>query len=873
MRPLLPLLALLGVQEAPPESPEFFEKRVLPVLRDRCYSCHSAESERLKAGLRLDTPEGLRKGGDSGRAVIPGDPERSPLVQAVRWSSEDLRMPPKKKLDPVQIADLELWVKRGAHDPRPPSGPEKADPAGDEAWAFRPLRSVVPPPGTGAAHPVDAFLQEKIAARGLRPAAPADRATLLRRATLDLLGLPPSPEEIDAFVADASPDAFEKVIDRLLASPHYGEQWARHWLDVTRYADTSGFSNDFERPNAWRYRDYVVRSLNADKPYDRFVLEQVAGDELDPSDPEMLVAAGFLRMGPWEHTGMSVAAVTRQQFLDDVTHAAASTFLGLTMRCARCHDHKFDPLPTRDYYRLQAVFAPAQFAEREAPFLASENVSEFAEGRAGVERKLRETAAALEGFARRNREAVAALLRERGLKSTDELPPEERSKKNHIGLSAQEMTLQKMHQKRREVYERELRRYEPLAFSVYSGPPNGYTSTRAVNRMPVRREGPVQEIAILRGGALESPGDKVEPGVPGAVPVAGQVPGSMEGRRLALGRWIASPENPLAARVIVNRVWQHHFGGKGIVATPSTLGKMGKRPTHPELLDWLAARFLSDGRSLKKLHRLLMTSEAYRRSAVPADPDRTKAADPANDLLAHYPARRLAAEEIRDGMLAVSGELDRTMGGPGVFPEIHWELALQPRHIMGSVAPPYQPSPRPEQRNRRTIYAFRTRTLEDPMLEVFNRPGSEISCERRDETTVTPQAFALFHGQFVHDRALALARRLERAPEGPDRVDLAFRLVYGRAATARERERCLEHVRAMTAHHRAVEPPRVPIPSRVKREMIEEFTGDLVRWEEELDFVKGYRPDLKPWDVGPETRAWAELALVLFNSNEFLYAR
>jgi mono/diheme cytochrome c family protein/cytochrome c553 len=863
------LLAGAGQEGVSPDGDDFFGKRVRPVLTERCFSCHGAEADRIKGGLRLDTPEGLWKGGDSGKSIVPGDPDRSLLIQAVRWTDADLRMPPKKKLDPAQIADLEAWVRNGARDPRPRSAAAEA--GGDDAWAFRPLRKAAAP--AGAPHPIDAFLLERLAAKGLSAAPPADRRALIRRATFDLHGLPPSPDETEAFVSDGSPAAFEKAVDRLLASPRYGEQWARHWLDVSRYADTSGFSNDFERPNAWRFRDYVIRSLNEDKPYGRFVQEQVAGDELAPDDPEMLLAVGFLRMGPWEHTAMSVAAVTRQQFLDDVTHAVASTFLGLTMRCARCHDHKFDPLPTRDYYRLQAVFAPTQFAERTARFLETENVSEFAEGKARVRDRLAATNAAHADLTRKNRDAVAALLRERGMKSTDELPPEERSKKNHIGLTVQEMTLLKMHQKRREVYERELRRYEPLAFSVYDGPSSGYTSNRAANPMPARREGPVQEIAILRGGALESPGDKVGPGVPGALPVKSEIPEEAAGRRLALARWIASPENPLGARVIVNRVWQHHFGGNGIVATPGNFGKMGKRPAHPELLDWLAGWFLENGGSLKKLHRLIMASEAYRRAGSHQAMEKVRAADPNNDLLAYYPPRRLAAEEMRDGMLAVSGELDPTMGGPAVFPEIHWELALQPRHIMGSVAPPYQPSPRPEQRNRRTIYAARIRTLEDATLEVFNRPGSEIACDRRDETTVTPQAFALFHGQFAHDRALAFARRIESAPEGAARVDLAFRLAYGRLPSGTERTRCLQHVRAMAEVHRGSVPPKVELPRRVKREMVEEFTGDVVTWEEELDGLSDYRRDLKPWDVGPETRAWADLCLVLFNSNEFLYVR
>jgi len=811
--------ALLAATLLLQDDAEFFEKNILPVLADKCFSCHSTKAEELKAGLVLDTPEGLRKGGDQGRAVVPGDPEKSLLVRAVRWTDEDLRMPPKKKLSAAEIAAFEAWVAKGAPDPRKKGDSSKGDSKAEDVWAFQPLRKS-PVPG-GARHPVDAFLLEKLQAKGLKPAPAADKIILLRRVTFDLTGLPPTPAEIDAFLTDATPEAFDRVVDRLLASPHYGEQWARHWLDVVRYADTSGFSNDFERPTAWRYRDYVVRSFNADKPFDRFVLEQLAGDEMEAENPELLVAVGFLRMGPWEHTSMSVAAVTRQQFLDDVTHSTAATFLGLTLRCARCHDHKFDPLPTRDYYRFQAVFAPAQFADRPAPFLPAENTAGFADARTILERRIKEP-----GY--------------RPVGPTDD-PKVKKS-------------LAKVGQKRKQYLQQERQRYEPKAFSV--------------------THGPIQEIFILKGGALESPGDKVGPGAPGAVPVASAIPETAQGRRLALARWIADPGNPLTARVIVNRVWQHHFGGKGIVDTPNNFGKMGKRPTHPELLDWLAAGFLGNGGSLKQLHRLIVTSDAYRRGDAVPDVERLRLADPSNDLLSFYPPRRLAAEEIRDSMLALTGELNRAVGGPGVFPEINMEVALQPRHVMGGPAPAYQPSPLPQDRHRRTIYAFRIRTLEDPMLEVFNRPGSDLSCERRDDTTVAPQAFALFQGQFAHDRALALAHRLEReSGDLAGRLDLAFRLAHGRPPTEVERRLCREHVARMTEHHRRHEPVRTEFPTSVRREMVEEFTGTAVMWEEELDLFRNYRRDLKPWDVGAETRALAEVCLVLFNSNEFLYVR
>ncbi|MCH8830979.1 MAG: DUF1553 domain-containing protein [Planctomycetes bacterium] len=351
-------------------------------------------------------------------------------------------------------------------------------------------------------------------------------------------------------------------------------------------------------------------------------------------------------------------------------------------------------------------------------------------------------------------------------------------------------------------------------------------------------------------------------------------PATSTGRRAALARWIASANNTLTARVIVNRIWQQHFG-TGLVATANNFGKMGAAPTHPELLDWLATWFIERGWSLKKLHRLIVTSATYRQSTRHPQRKKLRAADPRNQWLAVFPTRRLTAEELRDGMLAVTGELNRERGGPGVYPEINWEVAAQPRHIMGSVAPAYQPSPTPRERNRRTIYAFRYRTLADPLLQVFNRPNSEVSCARREETTVTPQVFALFNGQFVHDRALALAARIVKlSPTNrAKQVDLAFRLIYGRPASASEKVLCLTHVVRMTKHHRKQKPVPVKPPTTLKRQMIEELTGETFTWMESLDLMAHYQPDLKPWNVTPETRGLAELCLVLLNSNEFVFVR
>ncbi len=870
------------------EARRLFATEVKPLLQKKCFGCHG-DGDELESGFDMRTRRGMLRGGEIGPALVPGDADKSALYNAVLRTG-DLVMPPKdrNKLMTDEIALLRRWIEAGAPWDSPGADDDrwsKYEP--EDLWAFQPIKKPVIPVDdldvSQVENTIDAFIVARLRAAGVSPAATADHRTLIRRATYDLTGLPPTADEIEAFVADERPDAFERLVDRLLASPRYGERWGRHWLDVVRYADTAGFSNDYERPNAWRYRDYVIRSFNADKPYNRFAIEQLAGDELYDmqleSDPELLIAAGYLRMGPWEQTGMSVKAVTRQHFLDDVTNSVGVTFLAMGLRCARCHDHKFDPIPTRDYYRMQAIFSPVQFADREVPYQSVENTSHFAEGEKRAQLLLDEAEGVRAAINKKRRDALTAFLAERGIKDVKELPAEERPKR-HYGLTPLEMGMEKIYAKRRDYFQRELKRFEPFAMGVYNGPANNYVSNRVVQKMePFGENARADEVFVLTGGALNSPAEKVEPGTMTAVAVYsddpssqwGAIPGDLRGRRLALAQWIASERNPLTARVIVNRVWQYHFGN-GIAQNANNFGKMGKKPTHPELLDWLAADFIEQGWSIKQLHRLIMTSATYQRSADYDDIEQLQRVDPSNDLLAHFPPRRLTAEELRDSMLAASGELNLEMGGPGIYPEIHWEVALQPRHIMGSVAPAYQPSRTPDQRNRRTIYAFIYRTLPDPMLEVFNQPGSEVSCERRDETTVTPQVFSLLNGQAVHNRALALANRVAQSYDDlQEQVSAAFRLVFGREPSEEELERCVSHVRRMTEHHRSREPSAAKMPTKVTRAMIEELTGEAYTWDEELDVMNDYVPDLSRADVGPATRALADLCLVLLNSNEFVY--
>ena len=707
-----------------------------------------------------------------------------------------------------------------------------------DLWAYRPLRRPTPP--ATAPHPIDAFILAKHP-RGLPTAPPADRATLIRRLTFDLTGLPPTPAAIIHYRLDRRPDAYRRLVERLLASPRYGEQWARHWLDVVRYADSSGFANDFLRPNAWRYRDYVIRAFNTDKPYDRFVLEQIAGDELKPDDPEHQVAVGFLRMGPWEHTGMSVARVTRQLFLDDVTNSVGQVFLGHVLRCARCHDHKFDPVPTRDYYSIQAVFATTQFAEVDAEFLPSENTRGF-----NAHRK----------YHRLRADANGRMLA--GL-------PARRVTPNDFGRH-------RLGRKWRVLFNWAADSYRPIALSVYNGP--GTPSRRVFSRqkpVPLPARDRPRHSSVLDGGDVFSPGDPVTPGVISATGLPATIPTSFGGRRTALARWITHPDNPLTARVIVNRIWQGHFG-RGLAAHANNFGASGKPPTHPLLLDWLASEFTAHGLSIKSLHRLIVSSWAYRRSSTHPDPTTLARLDPDHTSYCVFRPRRLAAEEIRDAMLAVSGELNPKPGGLPARPDMNLEAALQPRMIMGTFAPSYVPDPLPEQRNRRTIYALKLRGQRDPFLATFNQPGPDSSCERRDTSNVTPQVFALFNSRESSDRSLALAARLlEETDSDHQAIDLAFQLTFGRHPEAAEQAAALAHWK--NSIRLQAQPPAKPqtMPTTITRRANEENTGEVFTFTETLFEYRDYVPNLQPHQVDARTRGLAQLCLVLLNANEFLY--
>ncbi len=644
--------------------------------------------------------------------------------------------------------------------------------------------------------------------------------------------------------------AFGDVIERLLASPHYGEQSARRWLDVVRYADSSGFANDWERPNAWRYRDYVIRSFNDDKPFDQFVIEQIAGDELLGSQPnredaaEMLIATGFLRMGPWEHTGMSVAKVTRQFFLDDVTDSVGQVFLAQPLQCCRCHDHKFDPIPTRDYYAIQAVFATTQFADVDTEWLSREN-------RNGLEVDRR--------YHRLRHEANESMLRM--LAKTQS--------KNKADRTAEELGLERIGRKWRMRFEWEFDRYKPIAMSVYNGksPPARTHTARIDKPANPLANGTLEETAILIGGDPFSPSDVVQPVQLGAVagPEEVQFPTSYQGRRTALANWITSSTNPLTPRVIVNRIWASHFG-RGIAGNPNNFGATGKKPTHPELLDWLASQMIERGWSIKNLHREIMMSDAYSRSSH--DPD----GNASIDSYAAFQPRRLTAEELRDSLLMVAGELNPMLGGIPIRPDMNRDAAFQPRLIMGTFAPSYVPNPRPADRNRRSIYVHKTRGHRLPFMETFNQPGSEKSCELRDSSNITPQVFTLLNGEEANDRALALATRALRETESEvETIQHIFQWLYSRNPAPVESEWAIEHWHRMTKVQASVKPLARPMPTHIVRDAVDENTGQSFRFTERLFALDDYQPDLQSHQVDANTRGLADVALMLLNSNEFIY--
>jgi hypothetical protein len=756
-------------QEPPASRPPVdFYSQIQPLLFIHCVGCHGPEKE--KSSFRVDRPERLKMGGDSGEAaVVPGSPEQSALLRRLLSKDPDEKMPPEGPRVPAEKIDLlRRWIAEGAR------WPER-----DEYWAFQPPRPVpVPAVRNGAAvrNEIDAFLLRALEERGLGFSSPAGKGELLRRVYADLVGMPPTPAEAEAFLTDPGPDAYERLVDRLLADPRYGERWARHWLDLVRYAESNGFENDFIRPHAWRYRDYVIHSLNGDKPFDRFIREQLAGDELYPEDSEAISATGFARLGSWDDLCKNEKQ-RWQEYLNDATDTTGSVFLGLTLGCARCHDHKYDRVTMVDYYSMQSFFAAAQRLDLELPRPSGDSDA--------VRARAEEARQALGPLRARKRALLEQFQARLAALKAGVLEPEE-----HPSASLAELkkAIDLVRPGAREKLEREISTWEEV-WNLYRPAAEAIAETGS----------PVPPVHVLRRGSLGSPGPEVKPAFiaalrgersaePSASPARG---GKSTGRRSALAQWIASDRNPLTARVAANRIWQHHFG-VGIVPTPSDFGRNGQPPSHPLLLDYLAGELVRHGWRLKPLHRRILLSAAYRQSSGPNSLAQT--VDPENRLLWRMRRQRLEGEAIRDSILWVSGRLSLSAGGPGVYAKISKEVLID---IPNNDKIPSWGASTEEEGHRRTIYITQRRALMLPLVEAFDGADMNHTCPRRSVTTVAPQALALFNGEFTREEARHFADRVIReAGEDPERqVEGAFRRALVRPPTAEEKRASLAFLR------------------------------------------------------------------------------
>lgn len=906
------LVASVQAQEAPVS----FSTEIQPILARRCYPCHGPD--KAEAGLRLNSLETAVAQLESGnRAIVPGDLAASTLLQRIVSTEDAVRMPPEgKPLTELEQQRFSRWVAQGAE--------------WKQHWAFDPVRQpAVPvrPDGTTAENPIDAFIESKLAAKHLAMSPPAQPRVLLRRLSYDLTGLPPTPEQVTDFERRASIDfnaAWETEIDRLLASEHYGERWARHWLDVVRYAETNSFERDGPKPHAWRYRDYVIRAFNADKPYNLFLLEQLAGDELPEITKDSLIATGFYRLGIWDDEPADRELAMYDGF-DDIVTTVGQGLLGLTLNCSRCHDHKIDPLPTKDYYATVAFFRNLtpngygphierpllgskedrqSYAEREASL--RENGNQLQMRLSAVEELLRnelesshpeadrldldemeyrfyrDTFRQLPDFDVIKPETVGRLeppLLDIGLATRPDdfgfvfvgklIVPEDgeytfrldsddgsrltidgnvvieydgihgtgQPKRGKISLSAGRHDFRVDYFQgsfgkgllldwsgpsfKRRTLTRPNRNTVDLNQILQTAMAEKLDQDHVAEYKKLRREleqnskrKPWDEYGmcvseagtnapdthILMRGSPQAPGDLVQPGFPGilggGVPeIAPNADAKTSGRRLALARWIASPENRLTGRVFVNRIWQHHFG-RGIVRSPNNFGQLGEPPTHPELLDYLAAKFVQDGWSIKSLHRQIVRSRAYQQSSIASDDALER--DPNNDGFSRFDLRRLSAEEIRDSILMANGRLNPTLYGPSVYPELSAEV-LASQSVPGKG---WEKSTAADQ-SRRSVYIHVKRSLLVPMMANFDFPDSDTSCEARFITTQPGQALGMMNGDFLHQQALEFARRLatEAGENRRDQVARGFGLTLARPPTEEEIERGLKLIDTLESQH------------------------------------------------------------------------
>ncbi len=813
VRPLIAGLLLLAgrtcaihAAEPPAEAVEFFEQKIRPILVTHCSECHSRDSKKRQGGLLLDSRDGWMRGGDSGAVIVPGDPEKSLLILAVRQTDKDLRMPPKQKLTDTQIADLEAWVKNGAVDPRkaalkaeelstrPKYGMSLED--GRTFWSFQPVKDPTVPNVGIVAWPrtaVDNFILARLEEAGVRPAPAADARTLLRRVTFDLTGLPPTPAEMDAFLADTSPQAFDKVVDRLLDSPRYGERWGRHWLDVVRYADTCGNASDYPVPQAHRYRDWVIRAFNQNLPYDRFLREQIAGDLLssgtDAERFERITATGYLAIARrFGGSRMGEHHLTLEDTIDNLGRA----FLGSSISCARCHDHKFDPFTMSDYYGLYGIFESTRY-----PFPGAEADKKQADFVPLM------TQAEIDALLAPLREKLAAIDAEiKTLEAADteaKKLPDGPDKKAAIDNAAKGLAEAR---KKRTAVAGEA----PAIAEAYAVADGTSADTKMQLRGDPKRLGdevPRHFPAILGGNEL--PKDTATSG------------------RLQLAEWITDPKNPLTARVMVNRIWQFHFG-RGIVQTPNDFGARGQAPTHPELLDFLASRFAESGWSVKAMHKLILLSQSWQlTSGADHSPSIAKNAqlDPNNELLWKFNRYRLDAESIRDTLLFVGGDLDESPAGTHPFPPQNtWDWTQ------------HNPFVAAYETRRRSIYLMQQRLKKHPYLALFDGADPSSSTGVRLPSTTPLQALFVMNDPLAHAESAKFASRvIGSATDEPARIAAAYQIAWNRSPTSDEQQEC-------------------------------------------VNFLKQYREQLAELKTPPdqaELKTWSALARVLISSNEFVF--
>ena len=836
------LLSILVCGLAAAPTPVSFTRDIAPVLTSRCTSCHA--NAPVMAELDLRTRESALKGGQHGPAIVPGDAATSHLYRRLT-GQEQPQMPLGGRLSDSEIALVKKWIDGGAAWDGPLN--VKTTVATGFAfterqrkyWAFQPVAKPAVPSGS---HPIDALLNAKFAEKSIRPNPAADRVTLLRRASLDLTGLPPTPEEVQEFVADRSAQAFEKVVDRLLESPHYGERWGRHWLDLARYADSNGFKSDEPRPNIWRYRDYVIQAFNSDKPYDQFIREQIAGDELYPHDQNARIAVAFNRHFT-EETNQPVIELRRQEILNDITDTVGSVFLGMTFGCARCHDHKFDAILQKDYYRLQAFFANIR-EDDHLTLLEGEPLQAYRRQRAVWEEKTKDLRAEMQTLVAPVAKGKSDFYKVRFSKGTQEALATDEARRTPLQqllaikampqISYQERALARElkgdAKKRYTELEAELKKFDSLK------PPDPPEAQTIIDHS---RDAP--KTHVLAAGAWEAPREEVQPGFlsilnagnPKTTPPAGL---NSTGRRAVLAEWLADGKNPLTTRVMANRIWHYHFG-RGIVGSPSDLGVMGERPTNQPLLDYLASSFVENGWSIKKMHRLIMLSNAYQRSS--ASNAAWSKLDPDNKLWWRYDRHRLEGEAIRDSMLLASGQLNAKMGGPGVHPPL-------PPGTVPAKYGDWKPEKDPTEADRRSVYIFEKRIMVYPMFDAFDAPNPQESCARRFRTVIPSQSLMMMNDALVQDWSQALAARVlnDAGLSEDQQVDRAYRIALSRPPKDQERAEVLAYMNEQTAliKERLARNEIVPIPKKV------------------------------PPGMAPErAAALAGFCHVLLNSNEFLY--